>query len=73
VRNWKKPLVVVSGDRDGLVSVSKSTALAQNAPQGRLHIVPNCGHFVNLERPAEFNVILGDVVHSVGDRVNTVP
>ena len=65
VMNWKKPLLVIGGDRDGVVSVEKSTALASRAPRGRLHIMNDCGHFGNMERPAEFNAVVGDLVRSV--------
>ena len=65
VKAWHKPLVVVSGDCDGVVSVEKSMGIAAMAPHGELHIVPNCGHFVNMEQPAIFNAILRDVVRSV--------
>jgi pimeloyl-ACP methyl ester carboxylesterase len=65
VASWKKPLVVIGGDCDGLVSVPKSTGLANSAPNGRLHIMQGCGHFPNMERPGEFNAILADLVQSV--------
>jgi pimeloyl-ACP methyl ester carboxylesterase len=65
VTGWKKPLLVIGGDRDGFVSVKRSTALANSAPLGRLHIMRDCGHFCNLERLAEFNAVVGDLVRSV--------
>lgn len=65
VMNWKKPLLVIGGDRDGVVSVKKSIALASSAPRGRLHIMHHCGHFANMERPAEFNAVAGDLVRFV--------
>ena len=66
VANWEKPLTVIVGDCDGFVSVEKSRRLATTAPQGELHILPKCGHFVNLERPTEFNRIVGEVVQRAG-------
>jgi pimeloyl-ACP methyl ester carboxylesterase len=65
VMNWKKPLLVIGGDRDGVVSVEKSTALASSAPRGRLHVMQGCGHFANMERPAEFNAVVGDLIRLV--------
>ena len=69
VRNWRKPLLVVSGERDGFVSVAKSTGIAASAGRGRLFIIRDCGHFVNMERPIEFNAILEDVVRASAHRV----
>jgi len=40
------------------------TAAAETAPLGRLHIIPDAGHFPNMERPTEFNAVLGDFIRS---------
>jgi len=61
---WKKPLLVIGGDRDGFVSMRKLSAVAEAAPQGQLHVMRDCGHFASLERPAEFNTVLRDFVRS---------
>ncbi len=65
VSNWQKPLVVIGGDQDGIVSVEKSTGIATIAPNGRLHVMQGCGHFANLERPAQFNDLISKVLHSI--------
>jgi pimeloyl-ACP methyl ester carboxylesterase len=62
---WPKPLVVVSGDHDRSPSPATTAALAASAPRGRLHVVEDCGHYVSLERPREFEKILQRVVRDL--------
>jgi pimeloyl-ACP methyl ester carboxylesterase len=64
---WRKPVLVVGGDEDGFVSMRKLAAVAAAAPHGRLHVMRGCGHFANLERPAEFNAVLADFIRSALD------
>ena len=40
-------------------------SIGEFGEEGELHIMPRCGHFVNLERPVQFNKIIGDVVRRV--------
>ena len=42
---------VVTGADDSAPGLEVSAAQARSAQQGRLHIVPACGHYVPLERP----------------------
>ncbi len=65
VEGWTKPLIAICGDRGELESVEKATDLAAIAPNGRFHVMGGCGHYMNLERPVEFNAILGSLVHSI--------
>jgi len=51
-------IVFISGAEDiapGPASTRQQTALARH---GTCHIVPNCGHYVPLEAPDQFNAIL---------------
>ncbi len=57
---WTGRLVVVSGARD--TAPRPAAALAASAPNGAFHGVPDCGHYVPLERPDEFEQILGRVI-----------
>lgn len=52
-------------DADDVVSVKKSIALASSTPRGWLHIMHDCDHFGNMERPAEFDAVVGDLVRFV--------
>jgi pimeloyl-ACP methyl ester carboxylesterase len=63
--SWQKRFVVIYGEEDGAVSRRKAAATANAAPHGQLHEMPGCGHFPNLDQPAAFNAILGDVVCKV--------
>jgi len=65
VRQWRKPLVVVSGDQDRR---DTAVALAASAPLGELHLVADAGHYVPLEQPGAMRHLLEHVTNSVGDR-----
>lgn len=45
------PVLVVAAEEDVLVPLEDAAWLAQALPQGRLEIVPGCGHALVLERP----------------------
>jgi pimeloyl-ACP methyl ester carboxylesterase len=57
VTNWNKPLLVMYGDRDRIVTKSKATDLAKSAPHAQLRAMHGCGHYMNMERPKRFNQI----------------
>jgi pimeloyl-ACP methyl ester carboxylesterase len=56
------PVIVVTGADDIAPGPKVSAAQADSAQQGRLHIVPECGHYVPLERPEYLNSILREVI-----------
>jgi pimeloyl-ACP methyl ester carboxylesterase len=60
VAAWAKPIVVISGDQDTAPLPSTAAPITAVAPDARFHLVRNCGHYVNLERPAEFRALLAD-------------
>jgi pimeloyl-ACP methyl ester carboxylesterase len=49
------PAMVVCGDRDPFVPPEHAAGLARQLPDGRLFVVPDCGHEVTAKRPALFN------------------
>ncbi len=49
------PAMVVCGDRDPFVPPEHAARLARQLPDGRLFVVPDCGHEVTARRPALFN------------------
>ena len=55
---FRGPVVVVSGGDDCAPGPQKSAEQAGTARMGELHIVPDCGHYVPLERPDVVNAIL---------------
>jgi pimeloyl-ACP methyl ester carboxylesterase len=56
------PVVVVTGADDIAPGPKISAAQAGAAPAGQLHVIPNCGHYVPLERPESLNCILRRVI-----------
>jgi pimeloyl-ACP methyl ester carboxylesterase len=59
---FPRPVVVVTGADDIAPGQNVSAGQARSARHGRLHIVPECGHYVPLERPESMNSILRDVI-----------
>lgn len=59
---FPRPIVVVTGADDSAPGLKVSTTQAGSAQQGRLHVVPDCGHYVSLERPEALNSILREVI-----------
>jgi len=49
------PAMVVCGDRDPFVPPEHAAGLARQLPDGRLLVVPDCGHEVMSRRPGLFN------------------
>jgi pimeloyl-ACP methyl ester carboxylesterase len=60
VASFGGPLLVCVGDRDGLVTVEESRALAESALDGRLEVIEGAGHFPSLEQSERFNAVLLD-------------
>ncbi len=48
-----KPALVIAGMDDKLARSADGKILAELLPQGRLHVLQNCGHMPMLEKPAE--------------------
>jgi pimeloyl-ACP methyl ester carboxylesterase len=66
-RAWPGQIVVVCGDQDRTPSPSTAAAIA-DAPHRRFHLVRNCGHYVNLERPTEFRRLLTEATEQFSRR-----
>lgn len=66
VASFPGPFLVVVGDADEMMSVEVARALAESAPRGRLEVLPGAGHYVSLDRPAEFNRLLLEFLEEVG-------
>ena len=60
--NWQKPYLVVSGDRDPLFPKPKSERISKLGPNGRLVTMTECGHFMNMESPGQFNRIVCEFI-----------
>ena len=59
---FPRPVIIVTGADDVAPGLNVSKAQADLAPRGRLHIVPECGHYVPLERREKLNSILQEVI-----------
>jgi len=59
------PVVVVTGADDRAPGETVSAAQAAQAPHGRLHVIPDCGHYVPMERPDVLNSILRELITSM--------
>ncbi len=51
LKDIRVPTLVLSGDRDMLISNEFSTEMAAMIPGAKLVIVPDCGHLAPLEQP----------------------
>ena len=58
------PTLVLCGDRDPMAPVDQVSRLARHVRDGRLLVVPDCGHEVLSERPALVNEALGSFYRS---------
>jgi pimeloyl-ACP methyl ester carboxylesterase len=58
------PTLVICGDRDPMTPVDQAWRLARQVQDGRLLVVPDCGHEVQSERPALVNEALGSFYRS---------
>ena len=52
------PTLVVTGGADTIIPPSESEALAKSIPGAELRVIPDAGHLVAFEKPAEFNAAL---------------
>jgi pimeloyl-ACP methyl ester carboxylesterase len=64
VRSFSGPLALVVGDRDDFLPVDEARELAASAPDGRLYVLEDTGHFSSIERPKRFNEILTGLLES---------
>jgi pimeloyl-ACP methyl ester carboxylesterase len=58
----RAPALVVWGEHDRIVPLSAGKRYAEALPNARLEVVPGCGHFVEMERPAELAELVGAFV-----------
>ena len=58
------PALVVAGDRDPFAPVDHALGLRRQLPDGRLLIVPDCGHEVMSRKPSLFNEALAGFFRS---------
>jgi pimeloyl-ACP methyl ester carboxylesterase len=59
---YSGPVHIITGADDMLPGPATSSRQADLAPNGRLHVIPECGHYVPMERPEALNSIIRDVI-----------
>jgi pimeloyl-ACP methyl ester carboxylesterase len=64
LRSVTAPTLVICGDRDPMAPVHQVARLARQVRDGRLLVVPDCGHEVLSERPSLVNEALGSFYRS---------
>ena len=65
VRDLDVPVLVALGDDDPYFSVEEAEALTASLRHPVLHVFQRCGHLPNLERPDEFDRVVGSFLASV--------
>jgi len=60
---FQRPIVIVTGAEDMNPTLSATQAAA--ARHGRLHVIPDCGHYAPLERPDHLNGILRELIDTL--------
>lgn len=55
-------VMVVTGAEDVAPGIETSRKQAEMAQHGRLHVIPECGHYVPMERPEAVNSIVREVI-----------
>jgi pimeloyl-ACP methyl ester carboxylesterase len=61
----RQPLLLVWGRQDRLLPLSHSKRIVRQVTHTRLAVVERCGHIPMLERPEEFNRLVGEFLRSV--------
>jgi len=64
MRRLTLPTLVLHGDEDW-PCLLPGVLMKQSIPSAALAVMPNCGHAINLEAPAEFNHLVGDFIAQV--------
>ena len=67
LRRIEAPTLVVCGDRDPFVPVDHAWGIKRQLPDGRLLVVPDCGHEVMSRKPSLFNEALAGFFRSTAD------
>jgi pimeloyl-ACP methyl ester carboxylesterase len=56
---------LVTGADDVLPGLATSSKQAEMAPNARLHVIPECGHYVSMERPEALNSIIRELINQI--------
>ncbi|MBL8691022.1 MAG: GNAT family N-acetyltransferase [Rhodospirillaceae bacterium] len=59
---FPRPVVVMTGAEDIAPGPRTSAAQAASAEEGRFHPIPDCGHYLPLEKPESLNAVLRSLI-----------
>jgi pimeloyl-ACP methyl ester carboxylesterase len=62
IRKLSHRTLIIHGREDQVIPVETSLHLMQLLENGDLHVFSHCGHWVQIERSADFNRIVGDFI-----------
>lgn len=65
------PALIVEGHSSGN-RFSKEPPILQYLPNGKLKVIDDCGHMLNMERPEEFNAALEEIFEKRSIKNNIV-
>jgi pimeloyl-ACP methyl ester carboxylesterase len=60
LKNIKNETLIVWGDEDKAYNLHQVESLNDNIPDSNLRVIKGCSHNVHLEKPDEFNMIIGE-------------
>jgi pimeloyl-ACP methyl ester carboxylesterase len=64
-RSFRGPLWIAVGDADPFLPVEEAREIVEAAPNGRLEIFEDTGHFPSRDRPERFNELLTEFLETV--------
>lgn len=72
VSEWPLPIAVIAGEHDAGINNDyiMQEVKFKNLWKQKVHVVPNAGHAVFMERPVEFNLILEQFFQEVFENRN---
>ena len=62
---FEGPLWIVVGDSDPFLPVDEAVQIVASAPNGRLEVIEDAGHFTNVERRNRFNELLTEFLQTI--------
>ena len=65
VRSFERPLWIAVGDDDPYLPLDEAREIVAAAPNGRLEVFEDTGHFPNRDRPERFNELLREFLSAV--------
>ena len=63
--NLDVPVLILHGQEDQVIPSGEAEAMANAIPNSELHLIAKVGHLPNLERPEEFNRLVGDFLNRI--------